>query len=368
MIRFTCQYLLNSLLVVIIAATYLLHSEKVLAQVSFAGETIEWISPFATGGGTDTWARFNAPFLEKYLPGNPTVVVINEPGGGSTRGANLFAMRARPDGLTVLGTSGSTQFPYLLGDPRVRYDYQDWEIVMVAPTGGVVYTTPKTGVRSVDDIALLRGQQLVYASQGATSLDLVPMLAFRLLGLDVRHVFGFTGRGTGRLAFERGETNIDYQTSSAYISNVIPLVELGEAVPLFSFGILDEDGNIVRDPTFPDIPTMEEVYENINGERPSGPEYEAYNAFNLAGFAAQKMLFLPEGTPPEIVEAWRDAYRRMRNDPEYIEARLSVLGEYEQQTDRPAATLFRKATTIPQDVRQLVLDLLQTEYNTRIGR
>ena len=35
------------------------------AQVSFAGETVEWIIPFSTGGGSDTWARFNAPFLQK---------------------------------------------------------------------------------------------------------------------------------------------------------------------------------------------------------------------------------------------------------------------------------------------------------------
>ena len=88
----------------------------------FAGRIIEFVIPFKEGGGSDTWARFNAPFLSKYLPGNPTVVVINEPGGGSTKGTNLFAARAKPDGLTILGTSGSTQFPYLLGDPRVRYE------------------------------------------------------------------------------------------------------------------------------------------------------------------------------------------------------------------------------------------------------
>ena len=102
-----------------------------LAEVDFAGETIEWIIPFSAGGGSDTWARFNAPLLSKYLPGEPTVIVVNEPGGGSTKGTNLFAARAKPDGLTILGTSGSTQFPYLLGDPRVRYDYKEWKIAMV---------------------------------------------------------------------------------------------------------------------------------------------------------------------------------------------------------------------------------------------
>jgi tripartite-type tricarboxylate transporter receptor subunit TctC len=227
----------------------------------FSGKTIEWIIPFDVGGGTDTWARFNAPFLSKYLPGQPTVVIKNVPGGGSTLGANQFAARARPDGLTLLGTSGSTQFPYLLRDPRVRYDYKDMDVVLAAPTGGVVYTKPEFGIESAADIGKLKGEKLVYASQGATSLDLVPLLAFDLLGLDVQHVFGFKGRGEGRLAFERGETNIDYQTSSAYLKNVEPLVEQGQAVPLFSWGTLDEQGNLVRDPTFPDLPHFGEVYQ-----------------------------------------------------------------------------------------------------------
>jgi tripartite-type tricarboxylate transporter receptor subunit TctC len=348
-------------------ATLGLTAPAALAQVDFSGQTVEWVIPFSTGGGSDTWARFNAPFLSKHLPGNPTVIVVNEPGGGSTRGANLFTARAQPDGLTVFGTSGSTQFPYLLGDPRVQYEYQDWEIAMVAPTGGVVYVSPSTGVTSAEEIANLAGQRLVYASQGATSLDLVPLLAFRLLGLEVQHVFGFAGRGDGRLAFERGETNIDYQTSSAYLSNVVPLVEAGEAIPLMSWGVLDEDGNPQRDPTFPDLPILEEVYEMIHGEPPSGPDYEAYKAFNTAGFAAQKMFVLPEGTPEEIVEAYRQAWRDVFEDEDYQNTVEATLGTYAQVTDRAAEALFQAGTTISPEVRERTVKMLEEDYNARLG-
>ncbi len=337
------------------------------AQVDFSGRTIEWIIPFGTGGGSDTWARFNAPFLSRHLPGNPTVVVVNEPGGGSTRGTNLFAQRARADGLTILGTSGSTQFPYLLGDPRVRYEYQDWSVVMVGPTGGVAYVSPSTGVEGIEDVAKLQGQRLVYASQGATSLDLVPMLAFRLLGLDVNYVFGFGGRGDGRLAFERGEVNIDYQTSSAFINSVTPLVEEGSAIPLMSWGVLDEDGNPQRDPTFPDLPILEEVYEMVHGAPPSGPLYEAYKAFNTAGFAAQKMVVLPEGASDELVETYRQAWRDVFADPEYQETFEAALGSYEQVTDRAAEALFEAGTTINPEVRAMVVEMLTNEYNVRLG-
>ena len=86
--------------------------------------------------------------------------------------------------------------------------------------------------------------------------------------------------------------------------------------PLFTWGILDEDGNPARDPTFPPIcRPWKRSTRCCNGEAPSGPDYEAYQAFNTAGFAAQKMVFLPEGTAPEIVEAWRQAFRDVFEDP-----------------------------------------------------
>lgn len=337
------------------------------AEVDFAGKTIEWIIPFAAGGGSDTWARFNAPLLSKYLPGQPTVVVVNEPGGASTKGTNLFAARGKPDGLMILGTSGSTQFPYLLGDPRVRYEYKDWKIAMAGPTGGVVYSTPALGLKSGDDIAMLKGQKLVYASQGATSLDLVPLLAFRLMGLDVQHVFGFKGRGDGRLAFERGEVNIDYQTSSAYLKNVQPLVAEGKAVPLFSWGVLNEAGEVVRDPTFPDIPSFPEAYEKMTGAKPTGPAYDAYLAFFTAGFPAQKMVFLPKDTPDEIVAAYQKAFEDMKADSDYIANAEPVLGSYGQVTGALAQALFERGTTISPELRKQVSDMLAADYGVKLG-
>ncbi len=330
--------------------------------VDFAGKTIEWIIPFGVGGGSDVWARFNAPFFTKYLPGNPVIVVRNIGGGGSTTGTNQFAERARPDGLTILGTSGSTQFPYLLGDPRVKYEYKDWEIVLATPTGGVVYTSPEFG-----SLKGLQGKKLKYASQGATSLDLVPMLAFKLLGYDVQHVFGFRTRGEGRLAFERGEVQVDYQTSSAYNRNVTPLVQSGKAVPLFSFGALDKDGNIVRDPSFPNIPSFLEAYRSLHGKEPSGDLWEAYKAFFVAGFAAQKMVFLPKGTPAPIVAAWRDAAAKIVADPEFQSTKGATMGEDNHAVGAEALALFRVGTTIAPSAKTFVVDMLTKEYNVKLG-
>ena len=332
-------------------------------NVDFSGKTIEWVIPFGVGGGSDVWARFNAPLLAKYLPGHPTVVVKNAPGGGSITGTNQFAANAKPDGLTVLGTSGSTQFPFLLGDPKVRYDYKDWQMVMASPTGGVAYISSKYGVKSVKDLGKLQGQKLVYASQGATSLDLVPLLGFRQLGLDVQHVFGMKSRGEGRLAFERGEATIDYQTTSAYLKNSVPLVKEGKAVPLFSWGVTDDDGNLIRDPAFPDLPHIGEAIKMVTGKAPAGGEWEAFKAFLIAGFPAQKLMVLPKGTSPEIVEAYRAAVRKMLKDPAYLAGKEDVLGGYEQVTDKAGLSLYREGTTIAPAARDWVRYHLTKNYN-----
>jgi len=165
--------------------------------------------------------RFTPPYLSKYLPGNPTVVVKNVPGGGGITGVNRFVARARQKGLDILGTSGSNQIPYLLGDKGVKYEYKDLQIVLASSMGGFVYISPKTGVKKLIDLKNFKGA-LQYASQGVTSLDLIPLLAFDILGLNVKPIFGYKGRGPGRVAFEQAEVNIDYQTTPAYLRAVKP--------------------------------------------------------------------------------------------------------------------------------------------------
>ncbi len=329
----------------------------------FAGRTIEWVTPFKEGGGGDTWARFNAPFLTKYLPGHPTVIIVNIPGGGSIKGTNLFAERVKPDGLMILGTSGSTQMPFLLDDPRVRYDYADYRPVMAYPTGGVFYVSPDLGITDATEIAKLKDVPLIFASQGPTSLDLVPDLAFELLGLNVQTVFGFRGRGAGRLAFERGEVKIDYQTSSAYLKNVIPLVEAGEAIPLWSWGILDEEGSLIRDPSFPDLPHFGEVYEIMHGRKGEGIAFDAWFATMAAGFGGMKLLLVPNETPAEIVALYQQAFRDMKRDPEYIARKEGAIGLYNQEVGAKARTIFDVATNIGEAEKAWCKQFLRDKYN-----
>jgi tripartite-type tricarboxylate transporter receptor subunit TctC len=334
-------------------------------EVDFEGKIVEWVVPFKAGGGSDKWARFYAPLIREALPGHPAVIINNMPGGGSTKGANYFAHKASSDGLNILGTSGSTQFPYLLEDKRVNYDYKDWTAILGSPTGGVVYVPASLGIKTIDDIGKLKTINLKYGSQGATSLDLIPLLAFDILGFNVDAIFGMKGRKEGRLSFLRGETNIDYQTSSAYLKEVIPSVEEGKAIPLFSFGTLDEDGNLQRDPTFPNLPHFGEVYEKIYGKKLHGQAFNAWKTFFAAGFSAQKMILLPKNTSEDVVETYRKALEKLIADPKFKNERENELGIYTQAIGAQAQKLKDLATTVNNEDKQWIKNWLSEKYNVR---
>lgn len=351
-----------------LAAATVFSSQAVASShgLDLAGETVEWVIPFSESGGSAKWANFYAPLLSEALPGKPTVVVKFMPGAGSTKGANWFQQKKYKDGTTIFGSSGSTQFPYLLGDPRVRYEYKDWNIVMASGTGGVAYLPPDLAKKFDGDADDLKGIEFIYGSQGATRLDLVPLLAWEMLGLKVEPVFGIKGRGDGRLMFERGEANIDYQTSSSYLKGVVPLVAEGKAVPMMSWGALDDNGNIVRDPTFPDMPTFKEVCEATAGCETKGEKWEAWKAFFTAGFPAQKMVFLPEGASASAIATYTKAFQAILARPDFAEISAVRLGKYPQMTGKAAATAMASAINVPAESKAFILNWLNERYGVVI--
>lgn len=330
----------------------------------FSGERVEWLIPFKEGGGTGTWARFYAPLLAETLNGKPTLVIKNVPGGGSIKGANQFNSRAKNTGLDVFGSSASTLFYYLLGDKRAKYQPTDWIPVFASPTGGVFYVTPELGIKTAADLLKIKDKELIFPSLGATSLDLVPLLALETLGMKVKPVFGMD-RSSGRLAFERGEVNVDYQTSAPYMKKVIPLIEEGKAIPIMTWGALGDDGNMKRDPSFPDLPHFAEVYEMLHGKKLEGQVFDVWKTFFVAGFAAQKIMFLPKDTPADTVASWREAAAKAVNTEGFDEKAAKVIGPYQQITGDQVEMTVETIFSLSEADKKWIQGWLTEKYNVQ---
>jgi tripartite-type tricarboxylate transporter receptor subunit TctC len=166
--------------------------------------------------------------------------------------------------------------------------------------------------------------------------------------------------------FERGEANIDYQTSSSYLKGVTPLVEAGTAAPWFSFGALDAAGDIVRDPTFPDMPTFKEVCDATEGCETSGEKWEAWKAFFVAGFPAQKMVFLPAGASNDAIVTYTAAFEAVKARADFAEISGARLGKYPQMTGDEAKVALDSATKVPAAAKDFVINWLNERYGVSL--
>lgn len=329
----------------------------------YEGKTIETIIPFPVAGGSDIWIRTIAPYLEKNIPGNPKFNFRNIAGGRGIPGMMEFALKAKPDGLLVLVSSATNYFPVLLGDKAAKYDFRQWKPLLVNPVGGVMYASPASGVKRVEDLA--KAKELIYGGISAIGLDLIPLITFELLELNAKGVLGFRGRGEARIAFERGETNLDYQTTPAYNATVVPLIQEGKAIPLMSFGQLDDGGNIVRDPAVPDLPTVPEVYEKIKGKKPSGKFWDTYKIFMPSAFAVQKILWIKADAPAELMRGFYTAADRLEKDKEFLTKTDKILGGYPLLRGDRLEKTIQQAFQIDAETQRFVKEWVGKKYRVK---
>lgn len=328
----------------------------------FSGKRVTLIVPTAEGGGTDVYARAMGPFLAEQLPGDPTLVIRNVPGTGSVPGVNQFQREAPSDGTRLLALTTSTFANALLGNPNVTYRLGKFIPIIVSPQGTMVYASPSLGVKGPEDLEALHGKELLYGGYSATSAEIRQLFMFHELGLTIKPVFGLS-RGKARQAFQRGETTINNDSAAAYVSRVVPLVERGNAVPMWSTGIMVADGSFVRDPVTPDLPTFTELYEQVHGKPLSGPALEAWHTIASFSVMTNKALVLQGGTPPDVVKAYRDAAAAMLEDERFAEFRKRELGIYPQYVgvdgERPLAT----ASDWTPDGRAYIANFLKTMHD-----
>src|SRR5258708_19165266 len=119
-----------------------LFSSLAAAQPSFAGKTVSLIVGYKPGGGYDTTARMLARHLPNHLPGKPTVIVQNMPGGNSIIAANHLYNVAKPDGLSFGTFNRNLPIAQLTGVQGVKFDMQRSAWIGSAADAGNIPATP----------------------------------------------------------------------------------------------------------------------------------------------------------------------------------------------------------------------------------
>ncbi|MDV6227470.1 tripartite tricarboxylate transporter substrate binding protein [Nitratireductor aquimarinus] len=259
------------------------------AHAEYPERPINMIVAYSAGGGTDIAARTLAPFIEKYLGDDASIVVLNRPGAGGEIGFTELA-QSKPDGYTI----GFINTPNILTIPiqrKARYSLESFTpIANVVDDPGAFSVLPSSGIKTFDDLIAYAKEnpgKLTYGSTGIGSDDHLSALEFeRMTGVQLKHV-PFPGNADVRTATLGGHIMM----ASMNISETIADVHEGALHALGQMSNERWDG-ATEVPTF-----KEEGYDVIMG--------------SMRGIAA------PAGVPEDVVAKLEEALKAAVADPEF---------------------------------------------------
>jgi len=333
-------------------SAFLFVSTVSAADPYYAGKTITVIVTSSPGGGTDTTARLVTRFLTRFLPGSPSTIVQNMPGGGGTVASNYFVRRGKPDGLTLLQDSSSSLSSFVRGGKRIKYNPQKYENVGSIMRGGSILMVRKDAKPRLTDPSAKK--VVVGDTDGIRTWVAMTVWGAKYLGWNDRWIFGYAGTGEMVLALRQGEIDM-WGTANAKLIN-----------DLLKDGVVDTLATVAskRRKDFPDVPTFEEL---LGDKKPTGVPWQAYLVW--AGPSdVDKFLVAPPGTPEKIMTLLRGAWAKMVEDPEFQDQATKFFGDaWITQDAAETKELIKQVTTAPKEVKDFLRDI-KKEYGLPIGR
>jgi tripartite-type tricarboxylate transporter receptor subunit TctC len=281
----------------------------------YKGKTIRFVVGLAPGGGYDLSARTVARHLGKHIAGNPTIVVENMTGAGSTRAANYTYNSAKPDGLFVGIWNSALILRQALGDKAMMFDGRKFGWIG-APTKGTPHCSVMghTGFKSLKDV-LATSREIKMGSTGpGSTYDDTPRVLNRTIGTKFKIVSGYEGTGPILVAMRRKEIDGGCWGWESARTTARSLLDAKGDDRLIPFIIHRRQS----DPEVKDLPIIPEL---IKGD----DNLSAYRTW-VGTFEFQRPFMLPPGAPKERLETLRKGFFATMKDPEFIaEAKKSKL-------------------------------------------
>jgi tripartite-type tricarboxylate transporter receptor subunit TctC len=290
---------MRTLVVVGLLVVALLAALPAGAQAPFAGKTVTILVGYTPGGGYDRVARIVARHLGRHLPGNPAVVVQNMPGANSIVAANHLYNVARADGFTIGLFNRNLVLGQLVGVEGMRLDMRRFQwIGSPAEETDVFAIRADLPYRQVLDLRRAEPPLAIGATgPGANTYDF-PLVLKAFLKLNLRIISGYPGSADIMLAIERKE--VDGRAGSW--SSLKPYIQRGLIKPM------------VRTPS--DNPELRGIPVDQDLVTEAVPK--AVLKLRAIPNKLGRPFVAAPAAPPELVRAYREAFRRLTQDREFV--------------------------------------------------
>lgn len=286
--------------------------EKLLGASFYEKKTLNIIVGGNPGGGYDRMARIMAKYLPNIIPGNPSVIINNMPGGpaGGMIATNYLYTVSKHDGYTIGTFNRYMPVLQLAKAEGVKYDLAKFAWIGATAVEASIFTIRgDLPYKTVDDLNKVQGQFFVGNTGDIDSgSQFIPVLK-SILGSKLKFIT-YPSSSDVTLALERKEIDgfgFTYSTAK-------PWIDRGVLRPLMR-GIVSGQG-IENIPTNLSLITDEKMRAIIN----------VLTSVDRVG----RPYVGPPGFPVESLKILKAAFARVLKDPKVIEEgkRLKMDLEY----------------------------------------
>src|SRR5215468_8953986 len=313
------------------------------AAQTLAGKTVTMVIGFGPGGGYDAWGRVLARHLGRHLPGTPTVVPQNMPGGGSFNAANHIYAIGPKDG-TVLGIiARDAPLGPLTGAPGARFDPLkiSWIGTPTLETN-ICISMDRAKVKTFKD---LQENELIIGNTGVgTGTYSYPKALNGIFGTKFKLISGFPSSTDVFLAMERNEVDGICESLDSVIGKRPDWIATGKVNVLFYGGVkptIDLHG----------APFIVDLGR-------SADEKQALE-FLYAGQGIGRPFVAPPDLPAERLKMLRDAFSATMKDKDFVADATKQKLDVEPEDGEHLEALIRKIYATPKSVVDRIGELIK---------
>jgi len=268
----------------------------------YRGKQVRLVVGTAPGGGYDLFARIVARHIAAHIPGQPTVIVQNQPAAGGLVMTNQLYALGPKDGTAIgVPINGIPTAPLL----QQGAQFDATKLIWLGSTNREPYVAFVWHTAPVQSLAELRAKDLVVgATAPGTTMADFPLVVNDVLGLKFKVVRGYEGTPQINHAIERGEIQGQGGIGWAAVKAQVP-----QWIAEKKIKVIAQYG-LKRHPDLADVPAMLELAVNE-------PDRQAL-AMLFARAEYGRPYFLPPDVPANRVQALRRAFDATMKDPAFV--------------------------------------------------
>ena len=270
----------------------------------YKGKIVKFVMSAGEGGGYGTYVNAILPYMQRYIPGNPKIIVQHMQGaGGLVAANNLYNVLPRDGSVFALIHRAAVSTAALFDRQNIRFDPTKfgWIGSMNEERSlcAVWHTAP------VKTFADLQKTPITVSGLGpGGDTDVYTNLLNNVFGTKMRLVTGYNSGGAMDLAIERGEVDGRCGWSwSTLISTKASWVSEKKVVFLIQLAL-------EKQPELPDVPLIMDYAKT--------DEQKQILDIVLTPQLMGRPLLTPPGVPAERLAALRAAFIASMQDPQFI--------------------------------------------------